>query len=95
MSTAPNYLAEAIGIADGTENIPVHSEHLRALLKEVPIAHARHFLKGELRCTGCGGGEVAAQVRNLLAECDDGPNRASRRIAFTSFCAECKTDHAV
>lgn len=78
----PNYLAEAIGIADGTENIPVHSEHLRALLKEVPIAHARHFLKGELRCTGC----QEWLKRDLLAECQSCPD---------NWCAECRTDHEV
>lgn len=81
-ATAPNYLAEAIGIADRTLDIPVHEGHLRALLGEIPLAHARRFTNGERRCSGCAEWMAAKKV----PQCEKCPD---------SFCAECKADHAV
>jgi hypothetical protein len=81
MSTAPNLLAEAIGIADGSLQIPVHEGHLRAMLKGIPLAHARRFLNGEVRCTGC----QEWFDRDRLTDCPKCPD---------PYCGECKTDHA-
>lgn len=77
-----NYLAEAIGIADRTLDIPVHEGHLRALLGEIPLAHARRFTNGERRCTACQEWFAA----RLVEQCEKCPDY---------FCAECKADHVV
>lgn len=81
MSTTPNYLTEAIGIADRTLDIPAHENHFRALLEVVSPTDIKHFLNGEKRCQGC----QSWMKRELLAECESCPD---------SYCAECKADHA-
>lgn len=82
MSSTPNYLAEAIGIADGTVNLPVSNQHLRALLGAISPVDARHFLKGEKRCQGC----QSWMKRELLDECESCPD---------NYCTECREDHRV
>jgi hypothetical protein len=78
----PNYLSEAIAIADGLIDIPVHKEHFKALLGVVSPVDVRHFVNGEKRCQGC----HSWLKRNLLTECNSCPD---------SYCAECKADHEV
>lgn len=78
----PNLLAEAIGIADGMIQMPVHEGHLRALMHAIPATDARHYLNNEKRCMGC----QEWKPRDEVLDCETCPD---------NYCAECKADHGV